>query len=127
MSYLSIGEAAALLGVATSTLRRWEVEGRLLPSFRKLAPDYLERREAFRQAHLAHAWASQARGELVLAGALADSADTAMLLFKCDSPELPGQFALADPYFENGLVTGFEVRLWATVVGDAATTPLGSR
>ena len=34
MSYLSIGEAAALLGVATSTLRRWEVEGRLLPSFR---------------------------------------------------------------------------------------------
>ena len=34
MSYLSIGEAAALLGVATSTLRRWEAEGRLLPSFR---------------------------------------------------------------------------------------------
>lgn len=34
MKYLSIGEAAILLGVAVSTLRRWEREARLAPCFR---------------------------------------------------------------------------------------------
>ena len=34
MQYVSIGVAAAGLGVAVSTLRRWEVEGRLKPVFR---------------------------------------------------------------------------------------------
>jgi len=34
MKHLSIGEAAATLGVATSTLRRWEQEGKLIPCFR---------------------------------------------------------------------------------------------
>ena len=34
MSYLSIGEAAVALGVAVSTLRRWESEGRLKPDYR---------------------------------------------------------------------------------------------
>ncbi|MAM88720.1 MAG: hypothetical protein CME36_15555 [unclassified Hahellaceae] len=92
--------------------------------FYNLAPDYLERRDEYRLAHLQHAWAAQSRGELVLAGALADPADAAMLLFSCEDPEVPKQFALADPYFEHGLVTGFEVRLWATVVGEAASTPI---
>ena len=34
MNYLSIGEAAAVIGVAVSTLRRWESECRFLPSYR---------------------------------------------------------------------------------------------
>lgn len=34
MKYVSIGETAALLGVAVSTLRRWEREARLAPAFR---------------------------------------------------------------------------------------------
>lgn len=34
MHYLSIGEAAAALGMAVSTLRRWEYEGRLHPAYR---------------------------------------------------------------------------------------------
>jgi excisionase family DNA binding protein len=34
MNYLSIGEAASVIGVAVSTLRRWESESRLLPSYR---------------------------------------------------------------------------------------------
>ncbi|WP_209316265.1 MerR family transcriptional regulator [Haematospirillum jordaniae] len=29
--YVSVGRAAALLGVSVSTLRRWEREGKLLP------------------------------------------------------------------------------------------------
>lgn len=36
MNYLSIGEASLILGVAVSTLRRWESEGRLLPNHRTL-------------------------------------------------------------------------------------------
>ena len=46
----------------------------------ELADDYLERRPEFRGLHLEHAWAAQARGELVLAGALAEPADQAVLL-----------------------------------------------
>ena len=38
--------------------------------FYDTAPDYLERRGAFRGAHLALAWAAAERGELVLGGAL---------------------------------------------------------
>lgn len=34
MRHFSIGEAASLLGVAVSTLRRWDAEGRLKPTFR---------------------------------------------------------------------------------------------
>lgn len=34
MQHVSIGQASELLGVAVSTLRRWEMEGRLRPSFR---------------------------------------------------------------------------------------------
>lgn len=34
--HISIGEAAAFLGVSLSTLRRWHKEGTLLPSFRTL-------------------------------------------------------------------------------------------
>ncbi|WOF81902.1 IS607 family transposase (plasmid) [Pseudomonas sp. FeN3W] len=34
MQHVSIGQASELLGVAVSTLRRWENEGRLRPSFR---------------------------------------------------------------------------------------------
>jgi uncharacterized protein YciI len=92
--------------------------------FYDCAPDYLERRSEFREAHLRHAWAAQRRGELVLGGALAEPADAAVLLFQCDSPEVPLQFAAADPYVQNGLITTYRVRAWTTVVGRDATTPI---
>ena len=34
------------------------------------------------------------------------------------------EFAKADPYVRNGLVTRWRVREWTTVVGDAASTPV---
>jgi uncharacterized protein YciI len=95
----------------------------------ELSPDYLERRGQFRAEHLRLAWESHERGEMVLGGALAEPADTAVILFKGDSPEAAMRFAAADPYVKNGLVTRWRVRLWTTVVGKDASTPVrpGSR
>ncbi len=74
------------------------------------APDYMERRAEFRNEHLALAWQGQERGEVVLGGALADPADTGLLLFQCDSPVAAERFAQNDPYVKNGLVTRWRVR-----------------
>jgi uncharacterized protein len=92
--------------------------------FYATAPDYLERRPAFRDAHLAHARAAVARGELLLGGALADPADQAVLLFQGEDDSAARAFAEADPYVRNGLVTGWQVRAWTTVVGAGAATPV---
>jgi uncharacterized protein len=90
----------------------------------ELAPDYLERRAEFRTEHLKLAWEAQARGDMVLAGALGDPADTALLLFSSDSPEPAERFAATDPYVTQGLVARWRVRQWNTVVGAAAFTPV---
>lgn len=90
----------------------------------QLSADYLERRGEFRDAHLKLSWEAQERGEIVIAGAFSDPADTAVLMFQGDSPEAAERFAKADPYVTNGLVTGYSIRQWNTVVGDAATTPV---
>lgn len=92
--------------------------------FYDVVDDYLERRAALRDAHLSHAWASSGRGELVLAGALADPVDGAVLLFRAASPEVAADFARADPYVRNGLVTHWRVREWTTVVGEGCATPV---
>jgi uncharacterized protein len=92
--------------------------------FYEVAPDYLKRRGEFRLAHLEHAWAAHARGELLLGGALAEPVDGAVLLFQCDTPDVVQRFAETDPYVTNELVTNFQVRPWTTVVGDTAATPI---
>jgi uncharacterized protein YciI len=92
--------------------------------FYDCAPDYLQRRGEFRAEHLRLAWESSERGELVLGGALAEPIDGAVLLFNCDSPEVPERFAAADPYVRNGLITKHTIRPWSTVVGATAATPV---
>ncbi|HEU4383182.1 MAG TPA: YciI-like protein [Anaeromyxobacteraceae bacterium] len=90
----------------------------------ELVPDYLSRRGEFRDEHLTLAWQAVERGELVLAGAVGDPPDTALLLFQGDSPGAAERFARADPYVRNGLVARWRVRPWTTVVGAAAATPV---
>jgi uncharacterized protein YciI len=90
----------------------------------ELAPDYLARRGEYRTPHLQLAWQAQERGELVLAGALAEPADRALLLFQGDSPAAAEAFAKADPYVTEGLVLSYKVRPWSTVVGDLAVSPV---
>ena len=90
----------------------------------EFVPEYLERRGAYRDEHLRLAWAAHERGELLLAGAFADPADGAALLFHCDAPDVPLRFAGADPYVLNGLVLKHTVRQWTTVVGKEADHPV---
>ncbi len=92
--------------------------------FYSYVPDVLERRANFRGAHLEHAWASQQRGELLLAGALTDPVDTGVLWFSATDKAVVERFAADDPYVKGGLVTMWSVRGWTTVVGDAATSPI---
>ncbi|KVD85885.1 hypothetical protein WS62_19485 [Burkholderia sp. ABCPW 14] len=87
----------------------------------ELVDDYLERRGTYRAEHLALAKAATARGELLLAGALADPADQAVLVFDAPSPAVAEAFAQADPYVANGLVKRWRVRPWTVVIGKHAT------
>jgi uncharacterized protein YciI len=84
--------------------------------------DYVERRAAFRQAHLTRAREAQDRGELILAGALDDPVDGAALVFRAADASTAEAFARNDPYVKEGLVTRWRIRKWNVVVG-AAFTP----
>ena len=92
--------------------------------FYEVTEDYLARRAEFRNAHLELAWKASERGELVLAGALANPVDGSVLLFKGDSAEVAEKFAKVDPYVTNGLVKRWRVREWTTVVGAGCANPV---
>lgn len=87
----------------------------------EVVDDYVSARAPYRKLHLHHANAAHQRGELLLAGALANPPDGAVLLFQGDSPTTAEDFAKADPYVINGVVTNWKVREWTTVVGDNAS------
>jgi len=81
---------------------------------------FIDKRAAHRSAHLAMVREAHARGELLLAGALGDPPDGALLVFRGESAEVAERFAGADPYVTNGLVTRWRVRPWAVVIGGDA-------
>jgi uncharacterized protein YciI len=80
--------------------------------------DFIARRSAYRDEHLRLAREANARGELLLAGALADPANGALLIFQGESPGSAEAFARQDPYVKNGLITKWRVRNWTVVVGN---------
>ena len=82
-----------------------------------LVDDYLERRAPLRDEHLGLARAAHERGELVLAGALADPADSAVLVFRTDDVAVIERFVSDDPYVRHGLVTAWRIRSWTVVIG----------
>ena len=81
--------------------------------------DFVARRASFRDEHLQMAREAHARGEIVLAGAFADPADKALIVFRGTSSESAHRFAENDPYVRNGLVARWEVRPWTVVIGGA--------
>ena len=82
-----------------------------------VVPDYMVRREAFRDAHIELALSAVSRGELLLGGALTEPSDGAVLLFQGNSPQVAENFAKQDPYILNGLVKSWQVRAWSIVLG----------
>jgi hypothetical protein len=92
----------------------------VLALFYDLAEDYLERRAALRDEHLSLARAAFERGDLVLAGALSDPYDRALLVWSTGDASVVEAFVAADPYVSNGLVTGWQIRTWNVVVGTDA-------
>jgi uncharacterized protein YciI/heme-degrading monooxygenase HmoA len=78
----------------------------------------VNRRVPFRGEHLRLARESRERGELVLAGALAEPVDRALLVFHVDDKSRVEAFARKDPYVVNGLAKKWEVRPWNVVVGN---------
>ncbi len=79
--------------------------------------NFIEKRAPFRTEHLAYAQAAHERRELVLAGALAEPADGAVLVFQGESKDVAENFARNDPYVKNGLIEEWRVRPWTVVIG----------
>ena len=86
--------------------------------FYHVTDDYLARRPQYREEHLRLAGESQRHGELILAGALGDPPDGALLVFRASDGSVAEDFARNDPYVIHGLVTRWEVRPWAVVIGN---------
>lgn len=78
----------------------------------------MARRQPFREEHLGLAREAHGRGELLLAGALRDPADRALLVFRVPDRSAVERFAREDPYVTEGLVKRWEVREWVVVIGD---------
>ena len=85
-----------------------------------VVPDFITRRAAYREAHLRLVRDAHGRGLLMLAGALGDPPDGALLVFRAESRAPVEAFARADPYVTEGLVTAWRVRPWNVVVGAEA-------
>jgi hypothetical protein len=91
--------------------------------FYEVIDDFVARRVAFREKHLRLANEARARGEIVFAGALADPADRALIVFNVEDKSKVEEFARKDPYVLNGLVKKWEARPWNVVVGNKEPAP----
>lgn len=79
--------------------------------------DIATRRAPFREAHLGLLRQLHERGHLVMAGAVGDPIDGALLVFAGEDQSVAEGFVAQDPYVREGLVTGWVVRPWNVVVG----------
>ena len=86
--------------------------------FYKTVDNYIEKRAPYRDEHLAYAQKYHENGTLILAGALTDPTDGAVLVFKGENSNVAKEFAKNDPYIKNGLITEWHVRPWNVVIGN---------
>lgn len=85
--------------------------------------DFVRRRAPYREEHLRLAGEASDRGELLLGGALGEPPNGALLVFRAPARTVAEDFAKSDPYVRQGLVTRWEVRPWAVVIGSDADPP----
>jgi uncharacterized protein YciI len=78
--------------------------------------NFVERRQPYRDKHLALVRQAHSDGRLLLAGAF-KPADGALLVFRGDNAADVEAFARADPYVTSGIVKSWRVREWTVVVG----------
>jgi uncharacterized protein YciI len=83
--------------------------------------NFAARRTPYRGEHLRRVQEARDRGELPLAGALGDPPNRALLIFRAADADVATEFARADPYVINGLVTHWEVHPWAVVTDPTVT------
>lgn len=83
----------------------------------EVVENYVARRAPLREEHLKLLREAHARGDVVMAGALGDPPDGALLVFRSESPSTAEEFARRDPYVTRGLITRWTVRPWNVVVG----------
>ncbi len=83
--------------------------------FYKTVDNYIERRAPLRDEHLGLIHEFHNDGRMVMAGALADPPDGAVLIFRGDTPDGAHDFVNRDPYVKNGLITEWSVRPWIVV------------
>lgn len=79
-------------------------------------PDILERRGAYRPAHLELVRAYADRGAITAAGALDEPLDGAAIAFEAGREDVEA-FVRDDPYVKAGLVTAWRIRRWNLVTG----------
>jgi uncharacterized protein YciI len=77
----------------------------------------VSRRTQFRAEHLAMLRDLHARGEVVMGGAVGETPEGAVVIFRSDSAAAAERFAADDPYVKNGLVLSWRVQPWNVVVG----------
>ena len=81
--------------------------------FYEYVEDILERREPFRDAHLAEIRAGLQDGRILMAGPIGDPPHGAAIVFADQAAA--EEFARADPYVTNKLVTNWRVEPWTLV------------
>jgi uncharacterized protein YciI len=79
--------------------------------------DYVNRRAPLRAEHLRLVKEAHERGEVVMGGAVGETPEGALIIFKGDSPAVAERFAAADPYVTNGLILNWRVQPWHVVIG----------
>ena len=97
--------------------------------FYNYVPNILEKRTPYRSAHLKHVMNFVDKGNLQLGGAWGIDGDNgsvgvenkevdgACVVFKGMTSDEIVTFVKEDPYFVNGLISGYRIRPWTVVVG----------
>jgi uncharacterized protein YciI len=83
---------------------------------------FSEKRLPFRAVHLMLVREAHARGEIVMAGAIGEPPQGALLIFQADTAARVEEFARNDPYVLERLVTRWRALPWHVVVEPPAAS-----
>ena len=91
--------------------------------------NYAQRRKPYHAEHLRLVQEARNRGDLLLAGALGEPIDGALLVFRVPDRSIVEDFARNDPYVRSDLITRWDIKPWAVVTdtAPAENDPAGER